>query len=50
VGIEQYLLKHALTGPTSDLEDKIQLHSCAKAECGIFLASDIKTTENEVFW
>lgn len=34
------LLKKALSGPTSDLEDNIQLHSAAEGECHYFLTRD----------
>lgn len=36
------ILKNALGGPTTDLEDNIQLHSAAEAECDYFLTSDKK--------
>jgi len=34
------ILTQALEGPTKDLEDNIQLHSAAEAECDYFLTSD----------
>lgn len=34
------ILQDALTHPTNDLEDNIQLHSAAKAECDYFLTND----------
>lgn len=34
------ILKRALQGPTNDLEDNIQLHSAAEADCDIFLTED----------
>jgi len=40
VGITQKLLDLALLGPTKDLEDNIQLHSAAEAECDYFLTND----------
>lgn len=37
-----FILENALKGPTPDLEDNIQLHSAAEAECDYFLTSDKK--------
>lgn len=34
------ILSKALEGPTKDLEDNIQLHSAAEAECDLFLTED----------
>lgn len=34
------ILNKALQGPTSDLEDNIQLHSAIESECDIFLTND----------
>ena len=34
------ILDIALEGPTNDLEDNIQLHGAAEAECDVFLTSD----------
>lgn len=34
------ILQAALSGPTSDLEDNIQLHSAAEGECHYFLTRD----------
>jgi len=34
------LLEKAIHGPTKDLEDNIQLHSAAEAECDYFLTAD----------
>ena len=34
------ILEKALGGPTPDLEDNIQLHSCAEADCDYFLTND----------
>lgn len=39
----------ALKGPTSDLEDNIQLHSAAEAECDLFLTSDAKLLKMKFF-
>ena len=40
--LNQKILSKARIGPTPDLEDNIQLHSAAEAECGLFLTSDKK--------
>lgn len=40
VGLSKDILDHALEGPTPDLEDNIQLHSAAEAECDYFLTRD----------
>ena len=40
VDLTKDILEKSLSGPTSDLEDNIQLHSAAEAECDYFLTSD----------
>lgn len=40
IDFDQKLLNKALEGPTSDLEDNIQLHSSAEADCDFFLTND----------
>ncbi|MBU0569773.1 type II toxin-antitoxin system VapC family toxin [Patescibacteria group bacterium] len=40
VGLTRKVLDIALEGPTKDLEDNIQLHSAAEAECDYFLTND----------
>lgn len=42
VDLTDTILKKALDGPTTDLEDNIQLHSAAEAECDYFLTNDKK--------
>ena len=42
IDLNQDILDKALHGPTKDLEDNIQLHSAAEAECDFFLTSDEK--------
>lgn len=42
VPLTKEILDKALQGPTPDLEDNIQLHSAAEAECDIFLTEDKK--------
>lgn len=43
------ILDKALNGPTSDLEDNIQLHSAAEAECDTFLTDDRKLLNMKFF-
>jgi len=43
------ILENALTGPTQDLEDNIQLHSCTKANCEIFVTFDKKLLAMKYF-
>ncbi len=43
------ILEKALGGPTSDLEDNIQLHSAAEAECDYFLTNDKKLLAMKFF-
>ncbi|MBI2011632.1 type II toxin-antitoxin system VapC family toxin [Candidatus Daviesbacteria bacterium] len=40
VTLDQEIIYAALDGPTSDLEDNIQLHSAFEAECDLFLTED----------
>ncbi len=42
VPLTKYILDKALVNPTKDLEDNIQLHSAAEAECDFFLTSDAR--------
>ena len=37
VPFDSAVTKNSLTGPTNDLEDNIQLHSAAEAECDFLL-------------
>ncbi|MDO8573747.1 MAG: type II toxin-antitoxin system VapC family toxin [Candidatus Daviesbacteria bacterium] len=43
------LLEKALNGPTKDLEDNIQLHSAAEADCDLFLTNDAKLLKLKSF-
>lgn|SRR3989344_7471080 len=43
------LLIKSLEGPTSDLEDNIQLHSAAETECDYFLTNDEKLLNMKFF-
>lgn len=38
--LNEKILNMAITGPTTDLEDNIQLHSAAEADCDLFLTND----------
>jgi predicted nucleic acid-binding protein len=40
VALTKEILDKALQGPTSDLEDNIQLHSAVEADCDLFLTED----------
>ena len=40
VDLSEDLLDKSLNGPTNDLEDNIQLHSSAEADCDYFLTND----------
>ena len=40
VPFDQDITYKALTGPTVDFEDNIQLHSASSAECDLFLTRD----------
>lgn len=39
----------ALEGPTDDLEDNVQLHSAAEAQCDVFLTNDKKLINMKFF-
>ena len=43
------IIETSLDGPTSDLEDNIQLHSAAEAECDYFLTLDQKLLSMKFF-
>ncbi len=49
VSLTDDIAKMATTGPTSDFEDNIQLHSSAEAECDLFLTSDKKLLKMKYF-
>lgn len=42
VHLTNALIEKAFDGPTSDMEDNIQLHSAAEADCDYFLTNDKK--------
>lgn len=42
VNLTDSIVQKAFDGPTIDMEDNIQLHSAAEAECDYFLTSDKK--------
>lgn len=49
VPLTKYILDKALVGPTKDLEDNIQLHSAAEADCDIFLTADQQLLKMKFF-
>ncbi len=49
VDLTVFIVENALTGPTPDLEDNIQLHSAAEAECDYFFTSDKKLLAMKFF-
>lgn len=49
VPLTKEVLDKALQGPTTDLEDNIQLHSAAEADCDFFLTSDEKLLQLKFF-
>ncbi|MBI4036161.1 hypothetical protein HY383_04390 [Candidatus Daviesbacteria bacterium] len=49
VPFTKYILEKALEGPTNDLEDNIQLHSAAEADCDVFLTADAKLLKMRFF-
>ena len=49
VPLTKDILDKALEGPTNDLEDNIQLHSAAEAECDVFLTNDKKLLDLKFF-
>jgi predicted nucleic acid-binding protein len=49
IDLSKNILKRSLKGPTSDLEDNIQLHSAAKCEADYFLTNDKKLLNMKFF-
>lgn len=49
IDLTSEILEKALFGPTADLEDNIQLHSAAEAECNYFLTNDKKLLKMKFF-
>ena len=49
IDYSESILDNALDGPTKDLEDNIQLHSAAEAECDLFLTEDKKLLNMKFF-
>ncbi len=49
VPLTKFILDKSLEGPTNDLEDNLQLHSAAEAECDIFLTNDKKLLKLKFF-
>ena len=42
VDLDSNVTQKAITGPTDDMEDNIQLHSASQSNCDIFLTNDKK--------
>lgn len=49
VDFPSVILSKSLQGPTSDLEDNIQLHCAAEADCNYFLTADEKLLSMKFF-
>jgi predicted nucleic acid-binding protein len=49
IDLSDKILNQALQGPTKDLEDNIQLHSAAEAECDYILTNDKKLLKMKYF-
>lgn len=49
VPLTEDILYNAMVGPTSDLEDNIQLHSAIMADCDIFLTNDKQLLQMKFF-
>lgn len=49
VPFTEEVLKKALIGPTSDLEDNIQLHSATEVNCDLFITKDRKLLNMKFF-
>lgn len=49
VNFNSEVLNKAIYGPTEDLEDNIQLHLAAEAECDIFLTEDKELLDMKFF-
>jgi predicted nucleic acid-binding protein len=40
VAFDESITYKSLIGPTDDFEDNVQLHSCAQADCDLFITRD----------
>ena len=49
IDLTDEILEMSLNGPINDLEDNIQLHSAAKADCDYFLTNDKKLLKTGYF-
>ena len=47
--MNEKIVDAALTGPTVDFEDNVQLHSAAEEDCNLFLTSDKKILAMKFF-
>lgn len=49
VDLDKKILENSMEGPTPDLEDNLQLHSAAEAQCDYFLTNDRKLLKTRFF-
>lgn len=49
VDLNKKILENSLEGPTSDLEDNLQLHSAVESNCDYFLTNDKKLLNIKFF-
>ena len=49
INLSHKILYKSVSGPTPDLEDNIQLHSAAEADCDYFLTNDEKILKMKFF-
>lgn len=49
IPLTEGIFYNAMIGPTSDLEDNIQLHSAVETECDIFLTNDKQLLKMKFF-
>ncbi len=49
IPLYKYILDKALIGPTKDLEDNIQLHTAAEADCDFLLTNDQELLKMKFF-
>lgn len=49
VSLSIKITENSLSGPTTDFEDNIQLHSATQEECDVFLTNDSKLLDMRFF-
>lgn len=49
VNLTDIIVQKAFDGPTTDMEDNIQLHSAAEADCDYFLTADVSLLKMKFF-